>query len=1723
MKRLLALLLLALVTTAGAADTTAPTLEIQHTWVEKVSGKTTFKMLLDPKDDTGFTPNAAIQFRSKLNSVAPLPDNTPWETYPWVRGRAFEIAYNCTSVIFEVRAIDAAGNVSPLQRRTYASPFPLSTAPNLEPKLVSALPFTGSAIDCRGLFSMDFDGQGVGDDIMEIDRTTGQVRVRRQGAAGDFSIANVLQLTANSINDSAVADFNGDGRPDLAVVVDNTLKVFTNDGVVGGNLQFTESPPAGLSTTGISTVLYCAVGDITGEGKPEIIISGTGDDGMAGSRTRVAWLLNNYQFQLGASNYALPDEDTGAGRLGVGDVSGDGWADVVMADTENNELVLFYNRGNGSLAGDDEVNVDLRPDRAPTGYALGGLPAESLVVGDVTGDGRADAVITAHYFGATGAEDGPNATRDHQFWQLFEGRPPQSLNGLNANNLYLVGEKGPIVASSTPFKSHVILQDLTDDRFPEIVLTSRFQTGSTAGGVEVVRVVAKLNEVNIMTGLNWSRTSYATGVNNPHRLTAGRFNTNEKRDILVANADVPPLVWVFNVYTPTTKATDIQGGASTSSDIGGTAGPNGTYSYYEYAGGGTISYSVTYTNNTKDELTNVVIEAALPAEFQPVVTAMGGGTITGTGSSRVVRWTENVAPYSTGVKNYQVRLVATAKAGASLAPKISLKQGTKILVSSTLPVVKVAAPNLTVVPNSPGQPWSFTFKPFVIPSGILVTGLLQTSVNGTTWTSIPMGIMSLSNGVYTRTETNVPTTARYFRAALFSEAGYKYSSVFSNILPPTTDLRVQTKSPPKTGQTWTFSATQPSTAADVHVRFQCSTTPYVEGSWTDLPFYTFPTRAGSKWTFNTYNIPAGNQYFRAISAAPGWVDSIGAQLVGPVPVQQSSPQLPYFTYYHIDFKGTPRNGDTAKFMASCAAVPGLQVRFQSKLDSENDSAWTDLPNCQAVLIGTKWTFTTKNMPVGYRNWRVIASAPGYNDNTQRIDGQVVSEAKYTFEVFPAPLPQIATEFGPFNQPANESLLRSGAAYPVSVDLFDFNGVQKVFLETSAKPEGPFKEVKGINFSTPPAGSVTYSSTVTFTGTGDLYLRIACLDGYTVSQTQRSEIIKVTIGPGNGGTTGPNIYNLLASLTQATRNSPGSVTINCNIGDDVQVRRAYVHQVKPPGSPGDPYLRTVGEMTRKGTSGFTCVDEALPDGSYHYRVVAHDYDGNETISGTTTAVTVTTPAPPPSPINLDIPYAYQTVQPKLTAQVNYKYMPFAKSGIVKVNYSGLPAGKTTIVVYRKDLSSDKSYYTTVVSKTSGQLEIPAPTWDRKNHSFQGPGEYRVIALFGGLQLDVANGDDTFNVGRSWNQPDTFSTLDYGLYWFKDANSGLKGISSSQRDEYFDPDRPTVIYVHGWQVDEVKVRRRESWLRQDPFNDAKLHDMCKIWRDQGYNVGIFNWNQFGCGDLFEAEYNIYTIQNRAEWGPGHSMIYTLSSSEGTMQRYYEPDGEGGPIEDKTVTDLFLEELARCMGGYVPDEDTKEFRVIGHSLGTQLTARTFDAVRQHPEWGIPLPTRISLLELAQIHGFNVFGLHITELQTQYINGLRGAGIPIDCYQSTDLQSLLAINLNWVGAIHDMCAYSRWRPDFISPISLKVAPWDVPTKSHNEIVRWYMESFNYEPHIWEAWTYHFHGPRKHHVGDALSASTSNFNVRYLMNHNYYYEQAEGKGTQSIHDDVWERKGSEF
>lgn len=1171
--------------------------------------------------------------------------------------------------------------------------------------------------------------------------------------------------------------------------------------------------------------------------------------------------------------------------------------------------------------------------------------------------------------------------------------------------------------------------------------------------------------------------------------------------------------------TLTPKALALFARAYTESDPNGTEASTGAVSYTGYVDD-TIHYTIHYENNTATALTGINVDCTLPANGSlDFARSDSGMYLANVGASKRVRWSVDIPANSSGSKHFVMRILS-GKPASTVFLAAYLLQGTKSLATCGTPVVKILAADFTARPSSFGQAWTFAYRPLKSPpTGAIIWA--QGSFDGEEWFVLNTNAMTRTSPLaleWTASTALIPEGAHYFRALVIAAPlTNAHSSTFSNFLPETTWKKIATKkSPPTTGDTWTFSANHAGVAADLTVRFQSTLTPDNEGSWTDLPVYLPTARAANVWTSSTYNIPAGAMFFRAIAAAPGWVDSI-SDPYGPIPVGQTSPVLPPFTYYHIDFKDPATFGQSATFMATCPAVPGLKVRFQSRLVGEDENAWTDLTDGSTTLVGTKWSFKTNYMPTGNRQWRAISSAPGYLDNTQRQVGLYFYDAVYDFEVLPAPIPQMQTIFNAFVNPAHGSVQRTGVNFPVSIELFDFNGVQRVYLET-ARPGALFKEAPGTNMTN--TGGITYATNVTFTGTGPLMLRVAVVDGFNPSQICRSDEVTITVGAGTGGTIGPAIATFFNTFTQATLKSRGAVLIKVRISDDAQVRRAYLHRINQLGE----YQSTVGEMTRVSAanpSDFTFLDNDLSDGLYYYRVVAHDFDGNETIKNNPNGYVVSTPSPPPPvPIHLDIAETSRFVMPTLPAtNSNYKYIPVGKSGMVTFSYSGLPVGTKWLKGYRIETEtlsgpprpgSDKPFWEQSVTNTSGTLIIKAPFWGVTPSDHEGEGDYRIVAYLGGVELEHGTGVDTFTVGHGWNLPNTFKQVDFGLFWFKDVNNGLRGRGSWQNDEYFDPDKPTVIYVHGWQPGEVQVKRRESWLRQAFDRESDTKNMCAIWKDQGYNVGIFNWNQFGDGDLIHSQANIYYVATEDGLPPGHSMIFSALDSNGKSRKLYRVAGKGGEIEGMDVCDLLYEELRRCLAGYDPGPN-KEFRMIGHSLGTQVVGRTCDFLIDNPD-GIPLPTRISLLELAQI---NVNNMDVPAMQRGFITRLKGEQVAIDCYQSTDLQSILGgVNLAYVGEIHDMCAYGRWRPDYIKPLSVGLSVFQ---NSHNEIVRWYMQSFKYNE--FPAYTYWSPFVKRDAVGKAVSASTSHSRVRTLMSGNYWYEQSEGKGTVDITDDQYERK----
>ncbi len=162
---------------------------------------------------------------------------------------------------------------------------------------------------------------------------------------------------------SVSGDFNGDGKPDLAVANGSGIEVLLGNG--DGTFQ------AAIHVSGASGVL--AAGDFNGDGKLDLVFTSS--------------ILGAVQVMLGNGDGTFqPAVGYGAGTMGisitVGDVNGDGITDLVVTETGRVDVLI----GNGDGTFYPAVQHDL---------TLSGL-ASGIAIGDFNRDGIADLAVSVY-------------------------------------------------------------------------------------------------------------------------------------------------------------------------------------------------------------------------------------------------------------------------------------------------------------------------------------------------------------------------------------------------------------------------------------------------------------------------------------------------------------------------------------------------------------------------------------------------------------------------------------------------------------------------------------------------------------------------------------------------------------------------------------------------------------------------------------------------------------------------------------------------------------------------------------------------------------------------------------------------------------------------------------------------------------------------------------------------------------------------------------------------------------------------------------------------------------------------------------------------------------------------------------------------------------------------------------------------------------------------------
>jgi hypothetical protein len=186
---------------------------------------------------------------------------------------------------------------------------------------------------------------------------------------GTFQPAVTYRSGGNRALSVAIADLNGDGKPDLVVLNDLTPPVpcaslCSNVSVLLGRGDGTFQPAVTYSS-GNQIGYNVVIADLNGDGKPDLVVSGS----------RVSMLLGRGDGTFQPAATFGPDTRTAA----VADVNHDGIPDIVAA-CDFSVCVLLGN-GDGTF-------------QPAVTYDSGGTQPESIAVADLNGDGNPDVVVT---------------------------------------------------------------------------------------------------------------------------------------------------------------------------------------------------------------------------------------------------------------------------------------------------------------------------------------------------------------------------------------------------------------------------------------------------------------------------------------------------------------------------------------------------------------------------------------------------------------------------------------------------------------------------------------------------------------------------------------------------------------------------------------------------------------------------------------------------------------------------------------------------------------------------------------------------------------------------------------------------------------------------------------------------------------------------------------------------------------------------------------------------------------------------------------------------------------------------------------------------------------------------------------------------------------------------------------------------------------------------------
>ena len=331
-------------------------------------------------------------------------------------------------------------------------------------------------------------------------------------AAASFAAPVVLATGASgSLYGLAVADLDGDGRLDIVTAnwSRNTLSIFQNQSLPG--ILTTNSFAARLNLPAPGTPAAVAIGDLDGDGRPEIVVADN-------SSSAVSVLQNQSLPGLLTSNSFAAPVNFAVGlnplRLALADLDGDGRVDVVTVNTGNLARRVSVLRNISTLGRLSTNSLAAAVDLAGTDQGT------ALAIGDLDGDGRLDLT--------TGSAS---------------GRSLNVYRNLGPLGTLTSGSFGPEIAfGASNAVQNVALGDLDGEGRLSVALVTQ--------SASQLRLYRNLSQPGSFTNTSLGSPIVLAAGNNPVVLAIGDLDGDGRPDLVVANQNDGTLSLFHNITPP---------------------------------------------------------------------------------------------------------------------------------------------------------------------------------------------------------------------------------------------------------------------------------------------------------------------------------------------------------------------------------------------------------------------------------------------------------------------------------------------------------------------------------------------------------------------------------------------------------------------------------------------------------------------------------------------------------------------------------------------------------------------------------------------------------------------------------------------------------------------------------------------------------------------------------------------------------------------------------------------------------------------------------------------------------------------------------------------------------------------------------------------------------------------------------------------------------------------